>query len=177
MLPSESMAPVRPADLTDEDAFESLLRPLMLSAYRLAYGMLRDRAEAEDAVQEAALRAWQHRRSFHAGAQLKPWFFAIVANQCRSARRGRWWRVLRQAEPDRPRDNQQDDEMALDLRRTLARIGYDERLVLVLRYYLDLGYAEVGLTLGISEQAARSRTHRAVRRLRPKLVISEEPSA
>jgi RNA polymerase sigma-70 factor (ECF subfamily) len=177
MLPSQSTAPVRLADITDEDAFEALLTPLMLPAYRLAYGILRDRAEAEDAVQEAALRAWQHRRSFHAGAQLRPWFFAIVVNQCRSVRRGRWWGVLRLAEPDRPPDNQQDDETALDLRRALARIGYDERLVLVLRYYMDLGYAEVGLTLGISEQAARSRTHRAVRRLRPRLVILEEPLA
>jgi RNA polymerase sigma-70 factor, ECF subfamily len=149
----------------------------MLPAYRLAYGMLRDRAEAEDAVQEAALRAWQHRRSFHAGAQLRPWFFAIVANQCRSARRGRWWSVLRLAEPDRLLGHQADEETTLDLRRALARIGYDERLVLVLRYYMDLGYEEVALTLGISEQAARSRTHRAVRRLRPQLVVLEEPLA
>jgi RNA polymerase sigma-70 factor (ECF subfamily) len=177
MLPSLSTAPVRPADIHDEDEFEGLLGPLMLPAYRLAYGMLRDPAEAEDAVQEAALRAWQHRRSFHAGAQLRPWFFAIVANQCRSARRGRWWSVLRLAEPERPQGHHADEETRLDLRRALARIGYDERLVLVLRYYMDLGYEEVALTLGISEQAARSRTHRAVRRLRPQVVVSEEPLA
>jgi RNA polymerase sigma-70 factor, ECF subfamily len=177
MLPSLSTSPVRPANVHDQDAFEGLIRPLMLPAYRLAYGMLRDRAEAEDAVQEAALRAWQYRRSFHAGAQLRPWFFAIVANQCRMARRGRWWSVLRLAEPDRLPGHQADEETALDLRRALARIGYDERLVLVLRYYMDLGYEEVALTLGISEQAARSRTHRAVRRLRPQLVVLEEPLA
>ena len=177
MLPSLSTALVRPADVQDEDEFEGLLRPLMLPAYRLAYGMLRDRAAAEDAVQEAALRAWQHRRSFHAGAQLRPWFFAIVANQCRSTRRGRWWSVIRLAEPDRRQAHEADEERTLDLRRALSRIGYDERLVLVLRYYMDLGYDEVALTLGISEQAARSRTHRAVRRLRHQVVVSEEPTA
>ena len=82
MLLSASISSNEVADLRNEAVFERLLAPLMLPAYRLAFGMLRDREEAEDAVQEAAFKAWRHRRSFRAGAQLRPWFFAIVGNQC-----------------------------------------------------------------------------------------------
>lgn len=174
MLPWVSTATEGPAEVSEPAAFEAVLNPLMLPAYRLAYGMLRDRAEAEDAVQEAALRAWRHRRTFREGMQMRPWFFAIVANQCRTARRRPWWSVVRAPEPRRAADGAGDPEGAIDVRRALRRMAHEERLVVVLRYYVDLDYAEIAETLGITEQAARSRTQRAVRRLRPKLAPSEE---
>jgi RNA polymerase sigma factor (sigma-70 family) len=46
-------------------------------------------------------------------------------------------------------------------------LGHDERLVVVLRYYLDMPFEEIATTLGISPKAARTRVERAVRRLRP----------
>jgi RNA polymerase sigma factor (sigma-70 family) len=61
----------------------------------------------------------------------------------------------------------------LDLRRALGRLGHDERLLVVLRYYLDTPYEEIGVVLGISPQAARTRVVRAVRRLRPILQMRE----
>ena len=157
----------------EESRLEAVLEPLLLPAYRLAYGMLRDRQEAEDAVQEAALRAWTHRATFRKGAEVKPWFFAIVANQCRTYRRGRWSRLIRR--PDlrsQPPETADDLDADLDLRRALSRLSPDDRLVIVLRYYLDLRFDEIAATLRVSEDAARSRTHRAVRRLRP--LSSEE---
>jgi RNA polymerase sigma factor (sigma-70 family) len=60
-----------------------------------------------------------------------------------------------------------DIAAALDLRRALRRLGHDERLVVVLRYYLDMPFEEIATTLGISTKAARNRVERAVRRLRP----------
>jgi RNA polymerase sigma-70 factor (ECF subfamily) len=151
-----------------EEAFDAMLMPLFPSAYRLAFGMLRDRQEAEDAVQEAALHAWTRRTTFRAGADVRPWFFAIVANQCRDLRRGRWSRLIRQANPEVESFGvREDPDEDMDLRRALNRLGHDDRLVLVLRYYLDLEFVEIAATLRISEDAARSRTHRAVRRLRP----------
>jgi RNA polymerase sigma-70 factor (ECF subfamily) len=155
--------------VTDEATLEALLAPLFLPAYRLAFGMLRNREEAEDAVQEAALSAWRHRQTFRAGADARPWFFAIVANQCRSLRRNRWSRLLRQADPVASSQPTADLDADIDLRRALARLGHDDRLVLVLRYYVDLPYEEIAATLSISDQAARSRTQRAVRRLRAHL--------
>jgi RNA polymerase sigma factor (sigma-70 family) len=62
----------------------------------------------------------------------------------------------------------------MDLRRAVNRLGHDDRLALVLRFYVDLPYEEIAAVLGISEAAARSRTQRAVRRLRPQLGKSGE---
>ena len=157
-------------------AFEGLLEPLFMPAYRLAFGMLRNREAAEDAVQEAALKAWRHRQSFRHGSPMRPWFFAIVANQCRSARRRAvsgisfriWPAVVQTLAGDKV-------ESEVDLRRALERLGHDDRLVVVLRYYLDLDYSEVAETLHITEHAARSRTQRAIRRLRLRL-NPQEPS-
>src|SRR5206468_1475292 len=72
----------------DASAFALLLDPLWEPAYRLAYSMLRDRAAAEDAVQEAGMKAWRAAgRLRDDSGDLRPWFLTIVANQCRSIRR------------------------------------------------------------------------------------------
>ena len=73
----------------DTAAFTSQLEAALDSAHRLATVMLRDRTAAEDAVQEAALKAWRKRRQLRDGAAgFRTWFLSIVANECRMARRG-----------------------------------------------------------------------------------------
>jgi len=74
----------------DEAAFASSIEPLLPIAFRLATGMLRNRDDAEDAVQEAALKAWRKRSTFRAGAEPRPWFLAIVANRCRTIAKRRF---------------------------------------------------------------------------------------
>src|SRR2546428_4426427 len=71
----------------DEAAFESLLRPLVEPGLRLALSMLGDRRDAEDPTQEALTRAWRKLHQLWPGMPGRPWFFAIVANQCRNVRR------------------------------------------------------------------------------------------
>ncbi len=66
-----------------------------------------------------------------------------------------------------------DSDEAGDLRRALARLDPSNRLVLVLRYYLDLPFEEVARTLGISPGAARVRVHRALAKLRPAFEVEE----
>jgi RNA polymerase sigma-70 factor (ECF subfamily) len=155
-------------DLSDQGAFGDGLEPLLPIAFRLAYAMLRHRDDAEDAVQEAAANAWRKRGTFRAGAELRPWFLAIVANECRMSMR----RSKRTAAPEAAASSGASDE-ALALRRALARLDLSNRLVLVLRYYLDLRYEEVGKTLGISAGAARVRVHRALGKLRPAFEVEE----
>jgi RNA polymerase sigma factor (sigma-70 family) len=152
----------------DQRAFMELLEPELPGAYRLAVGMLRDQSEAEDAVQEAVLKAWKSFGRFRRTSELRPWLFTIVANECRRRRRSRWWSVIRVS---RSVDEGQAsvstlDPATSDLRRALNRLPHDQRLVLVLRYYLDLSFEEVAQTLGISTKAAMSRTYRALERLR-----------
>jgi RNA polymerase sigma factor (sigma-70 family) len=152
----------------DTAAFVALIEPVLPAAYRLALVMLRSHDAAEDAVQEAMFKAWRSFGRFRAGGEMKPWLLAIVANECRRQRRSRWWSVIRsermseaegQAGPDA-------DSHSADLRRALYRLPDDQRVVLVLRYYLDLSFDEVAATLKISTTAAKSRTYRALERLR-----------
>jgi RNA polymerase sigma-70 factor (ECF subfamily) len=157
----------------DGAAFADIIRADYAVAFRLAYGLLHDAHEAEDAVQEATFKAWRKLGTLRAGSPLRPWFLAIVANQCRSMRRRRRWSIQQVDEvPDRAAPTV-DIAGKLDLRRALTRLAHDERLILVLRYYLDLPFDEIAVTLGITPKAARTRVERAVRRLRP-IVRMEE---
>jgi RNA polymerase sigma factor (sigma-70 family) len=97
-----------------------------------------------------------------------------VANECRSRVRGRWWSVLRSREIRQASADTPSDELAsLELREALNRLPYDERLILILRFYVDLPYEEIAQQLGVSPKAARTRTERALKKLRPMLRMQE----
>jgi len=150
----------------DQRAFMDLVEPLLPDAFRLARGLLGSAPEAEDALQEAILKAWQSFGRFRRDAPLRPWLFTIVANECRRLRRNRWWSVLKGSPPAGPPAVIDGDADTADLRRAVNRLPHDQRLAIVLRYYLDLPFDEVAGTLGISIKAAKSRTYRALERLR-----------
>ena len=156
------------------ESFEQALRPLIPAAYRLAVAMLGDRGLAEDAVQEAAIKAWRKLHMLRENSSLEPWFMAIVANQCRAARRQRWWSVIRRADVEVAERMHDDTTVAaLDLDRALDRLAPDDRLALYLHFYRDLTYEQVGTVMGTSMTAARSRVLRAAKRLRPGLELQE----
>jgi RNA polymerase sigma factor (sigma-70 family) len=155
----------------DGRAFDELLAPVLDPAFRLAMTMLKDRGAAEDAVQEAALKAWRKLGRFRAGAELRPWFLAIVANECRTVRRGRWRSVLRLVDM-RPRvasDARWADQM--DLEAALDRLPRHHLLALTLYYHLDLPIEDVARALGTSTGGARQRVHRALAALRPEMAL------
>jgi RNA polymerase sigma-70 factor, ECF subfamily len=157
-------------------SFEAELRPLLGMAMRLATAMRLDRNDAEDAVQEASLRAWRRRENRRPGTELRPWFLAIVANQCRETRRARWASVLRFADPpERPAVQGSDAAGNLDITTALRRLPHDIRLAVVLRYYLDLSFQEVGTTSGCTVEAARSRVRRGLAALAATLTATETP--
>lgn len=158
------------ARLGDKRAFEELLRPLIEPAYRLAFAMLREREAAEDAVQEMALKGWRHRGRIRPElGTVRPWFLAILTNECRMALREKWWSVVRLKQtPDRPGPDR-DLAVGLDLQQAMDRLPYRDRLLLHLYFVLDLPIAEVAQVLGIRVGAAKSRLHRVTRRLRPDL--------
>jgi RNA polymerase sigma-70 factor, ECF subfamily len=152
----------------DMRSFELLVEPLLDPGYRLAVVMLQDRTEAEDVLQEATFRAWRSIRSFRGDrTSLKSWFLTIVANQCRQARRARWWSVVRGV--TRVRDLAQPEDLVIersDLANALAELGHEDRVALHLYFGLDVPIAEVAHVLGVSPRGAKSRIHRALKRLR-----------
>jgi RNA polymerase sigma-70 factor (ECF subfamily) len=159
---------LRQAIAGDERSFDALIGPLVEPGYRLAVSMLGQREEAEDVVQEAAIKAWRNLNQLKDASVVRSWFFSIVANQCRTVRRGRWWSVVRLAAPEQPRPGPEEEAVQrTDLERALRRLGPDDRLALYLRYYMDLPLNEVAAVLGISETAAKSRIHRAAQGLKP----------
>ena len=165
---------VRDARRGDEAAFTSLLRPLLEPAYRLAAGMLQDRQLAEDAVQEAAVKAWRKLHQLKEGTEMRPWFFGIVANECRTTRRSRWWSVLK-IETERPSAEAPEETAVrgLDLRNALKRLRPQQRLVVVLYFYLDLPLEEIATVTSASLAAVRQRLYRGIRELKADYTISE----
>lgn len=150
----------------DGRAFGELLAPVLGPGFRLAMTMLNDRYAAEDAVQDAALKAWRKLDRFRPEAELRPWFLAVVSNECRTARRSRWWRVLRFGELIERRP-EPDLASGIDLAVALDGLPPHHLLPLSLYYHLDLPIDEVARILGCSEGAARQRIHRALVALRP----------
>ncbi|TMD07539.1 MAG: RNA polymerase sigma factor [Chloroflexi bacterium] len=169
---------LRQAAAGDTSAFELLLAPLLDPAYRLATVMLGDRGAAEDAVQEASVKAWRKLGGFRGAApELQAWFFSIVANECRMTRRRRWWSVFKFADLPRSETPTADERFeSLDIRQAIQRLPADDRLALYLFFYLDLPLERVARVLGVSTNGARSRVYRAARRLRPGLAPEEIPN-
>jgi len=165
---------LRRARAGDAFAFGELLAPVLDQGFRLAMTMLKDRNAAEDAVQEAALRSWRKLDRFRYGDDLRPWFLAIVANECRTTRRSRWWQVIRsdEVEPVGPSASSEGGWAdRIDLNAALDGLPTHHLLTLTLYYHLDLPIEEVARVLGCSNGAARQRIHRALGALRPGMVL------
>jgi RNA polymerase sigma-70 factor (ECF subfamily) len=145
-------------------------------AFRTAYLITRNAADAEDAAQEGFVKAYYALGRFRRGAPLKPWLLQIVANEARNRRRSAGRReglALRAATREPSGDAAPSPEAALldDERRTglLARVNElpeDQRLCLALRYFLDLSEEETANVLGVPAGTVKSRTSRALERLR-----------
>lgn len=155
----------------DEAAFDALVGPLIEPAYKLALVMLRDSEEAQDAVQETCLKAWRKLPQLRPDSSMRPWFFTILANHCRTVRRARWWSVVKLptilGREDFPGQEVDSD---LDLNRALGKLSGTDRAAVFLFFSLDVPLVEVARILKISPQAAKSRVHRAVVKLRLNMV-------
>ncbi len=165
-----SLTAIRAAKAGDDAAFEILLEPLLDQAYRLACGLLHNQQAAEDAVQEAAFKAWRKLPQLREGSEMRPWFLAIVANECRSTRRSRWWSVVRSVLPE-PTSEPPDEGIVagVELRQALRAMDADKRLVLVMHWYLDLPVDQIAATIGISLRGAETRLLRATNELRKRM--------
>jgi RNA polymerase sigma factor (sigma-70 family) len=159
----------------DQFAFDELVGPLINQAFRLAFGMLHDREAAEDAVQEAAMRSWRSLGNLRAGTPMRPWFLAIVANQCRNTLRGRWWSVLRIEGPLGSAGAAFEDRIVrgADVRAALRRLSLEQREVLVMHFYLDLPLHEVAEIVGVPVGTAKSRLNRGLAAMRPLFLAME----
>jgi RNA polymerase sigma-70 factor (ECF subfamily) len=166
---------IRDALAGDPSAFDVLLAPLLDPAYRLASVLLGDRTEAEDVVQDAALKAWSRLGQLRGDrSKFRSWFLAVVANECRMTRRRPWWSVLRQRDVAGERSSPEDQAVRdLDLQRGIERLAADDKVALFSYFYLDLPLDEAARVMGVPLGTAKSRIYRAARRLRPDVAVEE----
>lgn len=153
-----------------EADFDDVIGPHLEAGYRTALAILRHPDEARDAVQEAAFKAWRRIGQLRDPTSARSWFLAIVANECRSMRRARWWSVIRT--PYVQHDEPEPASHSTDLERALAKLPREDRLALFLHFYLDLPLDEVGAVLGLSPAGAKTRVYRAAKKLRPDLEMT-----
>lgn len=171
----------------DREAFDRLCESVRDFAYRLAQSLVGSPDDALDLAQEALLRTYRARESFREGEHFLPWFRRILRNTCYSwLRRNGKVRELRAsnvedgerelddwelADPDAsiPIEPLIADERAQAFRRALARLGANDREILVLRHYRELSYKELAHVLAIPEGTVMSRLFHARRRLREHL--------
>ena len=163
-------------------AYEELVRRHQDVAVRTAHLFAPD-GDAEDAVQEAFVKAYRALGRFRPAAPFRPWLLRIVANEARNRRRSAGRRAglaLRAAEDRRPDDAAPSPESAVlageDRARLLAavnRLRDEDREVIVARYFLDLSEAETAEVLGLPRGTAKSRLSRALVRLRQQVVLAE----
>jgi RNA polymerase sigma-70 factor (ECF subfamily) len=167
----------------DPAAFEELMRRNSSSSYKLALSILRDRQEAEDAVQDSYCNAWRAIGSFHRDSKFSTWLCRIVTNQClmrvRKLRRAKFLYLDDQTE-DRTRlelaDQHptseaalQEKEMHAQVRSEAAKLPPKMRDVLELRDLQQLPMSEVASRLDISVLAAKARLNRARMELRRRI--------
>ena len=167
-------APARPAIALDrafDSVFVAALEGELSMAYRLAGYLLADSAEAEDAVQEASVRAWRGWADLRDRDRFHAWFSQILVNVCRTRLRQRSKRRtldvddfdLEGADPFRA-------ALARDaIGRALASLSQELRMVVVLRYWGELSLAEIADRLRIPIGTVKSRHHAALQALRRRI--------
>jgi len=160
----------------DEGAYEELVRTHQGIAFRTAYLVTGSAAEAEDAAQEGFVKAFRALGRFHPGAPFRPWLLRIVANEARNRRRSAGRRAalaLRAAEEGSSGGAAPSPEGALlageereQLLAAVNELREEERLVIACRFFLELSEEETAAALGVRRGTVKSRTSRALARLR-----------
>jgi RNA polymerase sigma-70 factor, ECF subfamily len=165
-------------------ALEGWLEAGYTTSFRTACLILGNRADAEEAVQEAYLRAWRFRDALPSGVDGRRWLFRVVVNTCNSKLRKEIPHRDRRASEDAldsapaGRDAASDAALHHDVENALRDLPAHLRVVVVLRYYADLSEREIATAIGRPAGTVKSRLHEARRLLaaHPSLEVSERVS-
>lgn len=158
----------------DETAFGRLVASHAEIAFRTAHLVVADAAEAEDAAQEAFVKAYRALDRFDETAPFRPWLLRIVGNTARNRRRARGRRLglqLRAEAAADPRPAPSPEALVLEAERrrelldAVNGLRSEDRLVIGARYFLDLPEAEIAALAGIAPGTVKSRLFRARARL------------
>jgi len=160
----------------DTHAYEELVDAHQGIAFRTAYVIAGNAADAEDAAQDGFVKAWRALRRFREGAPFRPWLLQIVANEARNRRRsaGRRAHLTLRAATEQPSGgaapSPEASLLSAETRDALLaavnELQEDQRTVIALRFFAGLSEHEVAEALSLPEGTVKSRTARALERLR-----------
>lgn len=166
----------------DQRAYGQLLERHQAVAFRAAYLVAGSAADAEDATQDACVKAWLALPRFRPDAPFRPWLVRIAINEARNRRRGAGRRatlLLRLGQdPAHLADpggapSAEAEAMAADDRARLSeavgRLREDDQLVIAARFFLGLSEAETAIALELRPGTVKSRLSRALGRLHTQL--------
>lgn len=149
-----------------EAAFGRLVSRELAGAYRTAAVLLGDPSEAEDATQDALVRAWLRWDQVKDPERLGAWFGRILINVCRDRLRARRPNPVRWLGGDAFDDTGRALGERQAIWQALADLSVDQRIVLVLRYYLDLTLEAIAERTGVPVGTVKSRLHHALSAVR-----------
>ena len=181
--PSEDAELTARAHDGDVGAYEELVTRYQDIAFRVALMIVHNRGDAEDAVQDAFVKAYYALPRFRAGAPFRPWILRIVVNEARnrsrSARR-REGLTLRVAATETGGASPSPEATALaredaeSLAAALERLPERDRLVVTYRYLFEMSEAETAVVLDVRPGTVKSRLSRALLRLRTELAAQAQ---
>ena len=177
--PLEESELVAQAQRGDAAAYEELVRMHQAIAFRTAYVVVGSAEDAEEVAADAFLKAYRALGRFRRGRPFRPWLLAIVANEARNRRRAAGRReglALRAAHElpsggaaPSPEGSLLASEQRAQLLAAFERLRDEDREVLSCRYLLELGEEETAQVLSLARGTVKSRTSRALDRLRAEL--------
>ena len=160
----------------DRDAFELIIRSSSRTLFAIAYGVLQDRAEAEDVVQDALIKAWKSRWRVRDPEKFPAWLATIARHRARDIARRRRSVPLEDElshMPDPSATNAVEQARAAEVNgrvhAALAELPETHRVALSLRYFDSLDYATIEQTLGLTNGALRGILGRALQTMRKRL--------
>ncbi len=170
----------------DRSAFSRLVEAYQRPVFNLTYRMLGDVEEAEDAAQEAFLRAYSRLSQYDPEMKFSTWLFSIANHYCIDRLRKRRMTqisiddnpVLQNLEGSDPRPERHalQQEARIEVQSMLERLAPEYRTPLVLRYWEDLSYEEIAATMNVTVATVKSRLFRARQQLAT-LYQEQEPAA
>ena len=163
----------------DRSAFGALIAPRLDRLHGVARLVLRDADHAEDALQDALLRAWRDLGALRDDSRIDAWLHRLLVRACLDeARRRRRWSLtprvpwLREEAAASPSI---DERHRVD--HAFARLSPEHRVVLTFRFYLDLELAEIAAATGAPLGTVKSRLHYGLEAMRAALAAEERGAA
>jgi RNA polymerase sigma-70 factor (ECF subfamily) len=172
-MDSSEHAIYRAAIQGDREAFEMVIRSVSRNLFAIAYGVLQNREEADDVVQDTFVKAWKSRWRVRDSAKLPAWLGTIARHRARDLARKRRPEPLSEDFESNAMVEFESAGQKADLdgevRSALAQLPELHRVALTLRYFEDLDYGTIEQTLGLTNGALRGILGRALGLMRKRL--------